>query len=103
MKRADKAFENIKERITKALLISLPDFSKVFEVECDGTRIGIGGVLSQENLPLACFSEKLNETKQNCSTYNMEFYVVVQSHVIGVIICYTKTLSSIQTMRSFVS
>uniref|UniRef100_A0A2N9GJN6 Integrase catalytic domain-containing protein n=1 Tax=Fagus sylvatica TaxID=28930 RepID=A0A2N9GJN6_FAGSY len=39
----------------------------------------IGGVLSQEHHPIAYFSEKLNDAKLKYSTYDKEFYVVVQA------------------------
>ena len=76
-KGANKAFEEVKKKITEAPIMHLPDFTKVFEVEFDALGVDIGGLLSQECHPIDYFSEKLNEAKQKYSTYDKEFYAVV--------------------------
>ena len=63
-KAAAKAFNEVKQKMTEAPVMRLPDFTKPFEVECDASGIGIGGVLSQERHLIAYFSEKLNDAKQ---------------------------------------
>jgi hypothetical protein len=47
----EKAFKLLKERMISAPLLTLPDFTKTFEVECDGSSIGIEVVLIQEKWP----------------------------------------------------
>ena len=51
----DQAFDELKRKLCEAPLLQLLDFGKTFEIECDASGIGIGGVLLQEGNLLPTF------------------------------------------------
>ena len=48
-------------------------------MKCDASGFAVGTILSQEDRPIAYFSEKLNEVKVKYSTYDKEFYAIIQT------------------------
>ena len=75
----EDAFNVLKHKLTNAPLLQLQDFGNTFELECDASGIGIGGVLMQGGRPIAYFSEKLSGPVLNYSTYDKELYALVSS------------------------
>ncbi|KAK1595957.1 hypothetical protein QYE76_059204 [Lolium multiflorum] len=77
-KAQQKAFDELKKRLTEAPLLALPDFSKTFEIECDASGLGIGGVLMQNGKPVAYYSEKLDGARLNYPIYDKELYALIR-------------------------
>lgn len=70
----------LKKKIIEEPILALPSFEKVFQVETDGSEVTTGVVLSQEQGPIAYFSEsKMNDAKKKYSSYDKEFYAIVQA------------------------
>jgi hypothetical protein len=76
---AERSFNLLKRKITEQPVLVLPDFQKTFQVKCDAIGYAIGGVLSQEDRPVAYYSEKLDEAKLKYSMYDKEFYAIIQA------------------------
>jgi hypothetical protein len=56
-----------------------PDFQKTFQVKCDASGYVVGWVLSQDDRPVAYYSEKLDDAKLKYSAYDKEFYAIIQA------------------------
>ena len=63
----------------EAPTLTMPDFEKLFIVECDALWVAIGGVLRQDGKPMAFFSDKLNKSKKKYTIYNMKFSALLQA------------------------
>lgn len=59
---ATETFTALKQAITAAPVLALPNFSKPFILEPDVSGIGIGAILSQDKHPVAYFSKKLENS-----------------------------------------
>lgn len=72
---ADVAFNNLKTAMStwSTSILALPDFNKLFVVECDASGIGIGGV--EEGRPLAFTSKALS--RQHQTVYDKEMMAIV--------------------------
>jgi hypothetical protein len=67
-----QAFEQLKEAMCKALVLTTPDFTKTFIVECDASINGIGAILMQEGRPLTFESRRLKGKDLHKHIYEKE-------------------------------
>ena len=75
--RADEAFLALKQAMTQASVLALPNFSNTFVVECDASGSSIGVVLLQDNRPIAFFSKAIKGRELGLSTYEKEMMALV--------------------------
>jgi len=78
-KVAQKAFEDIKQRLCKALVLALPNREDLFELECDVNRVRIRVILIQSIRPITYFNEKFNDSRCNYNTDDQKFYVIMRT------------------------
>ena len=74
-----KAFEQLKEVMCKALVLTTPDFTKTFIMEWDASRNGIGDVLMQEGRPLAFESRPLKGKDLHKPIYEKEMMEILHA------------------------
>ena len=69
----------LKENLILVPLLTLPNFTKKIEIDCDVSNIGIGVVLMQDKKLIVYFSVKLNGATLNYLIYNKKLYELVRT------------------------
>lgn len=73
------AFNTLKQQMTTAPVLALPDFSQPFVLEADACQYGIGAVLMQNGRPLSYFSKTLGPRAKTLSTYDKEAIAILEA------------------------
>ncbi len=74
-----KAFQRIKNMISKETLLSYPQFDKPFEIHTDASDKQLGSVIAQEGKPIAFYTRKLNPAQRNYNTTERELLAIVET------------------------
>lgn len=75
----EAAFLALKDAVTTAPVLALPDFSQPFIVECDASTHGLGAVLIQDQHPVAFFSRPAAPRHQSLVAYERELIGLVMA------------------------
>jgi transposase InsO family protein len=78
-KEATAAFVALKDAVTSAPVLALPDFTKPFIVECDASTYGFGAVLIQDGHPIAFFSRPVAPRHRSLAAYERELIGLVHA------------------------
>jgi transposase InsO family protein len=84
--KCQEAFEHIKECLTTAPLLKMPDPSRPFEVVADASKTAVGAVLMQDHHPICYASRKFIPAELNYSVTDQEALASV--HAVQIWRCY---------------
>ena len=73
------AFQKLKECLTSAPVLAVPDSSKEFVVCTDASLDGIGAVLMQEGRVISYESRKLKSHEVNYPTHDLELAAIMHA------------------------
>jgi hypothetical protein len=67
-----RAFDHVEATIARDVVLAYPDYSKVFEIYTDASSKQLQAVITQENRPIAFFSQKLSAMQRKYSVIKIE-------------------------------
>ncbi|MCH82779.1 RNA-directed DNA polymerase (Reverse transcriptase), partial [Trifolium medium] len=73
----EQSFQKLKEKLTKAPVLTIPDPTQKYEVYCDASKKGLGCVLMQQRKVVAYASRQLKSHEENYPTHDLELAAIV--------------------------
>jgi hypothetical protein len=71
------AFETIKQAISQAPVLALPDPSLPYTVKADASGFAVGAALEQQGKPIAFLSKKMNDAERRYPVHEQELLAIV--------------------------
>jgi len=75
--QCENSFNELKQRLTTTPILILPKSDEPFVVYCDASKLGLSGVLMQDNKVVAYASRQLRIHERNYPTHDLELDAVV--------------------------
>ena len=73
------SFKELKKHLTTAPVLILPDIRNDFQVYCDASCLGLGGVPMQDGKVVSYASRQLKPHELNYATHDLELAAVVHA------------------------
>jgi hypothetical protein len=77
--QCEEAFLTLKKLLTTAPVLTQPDIGKLFDVYCDASGTGIGGVLVQDGRVIDYASWQLWHHDEHYLTHDLELLAIVHA------------------------
>ncbi|XP_058741757.1 uncharacterized protein LOC131614147 [Vicia villosa] len=74
--KCEKSFQKLKEKLTTAPVLVIPDPNRSYEVLCDASKKGLGGMLMQDGQVVAYASRQLRSHEENYPTHDLELAAI---------------------------
>ncbi len=74
-----RAFGHVKATIARDIVLAYLDYSEVFEIYTDASSKQLGAAITQNNRPIAFFSQKLSVAQHKYSDTNIELLAIVKT------------------------
>jgi hypothetical protein len=77
--RREASFQELKKRLTMALVLTMSDMEKPFSIYCDASGKGLGCVLMQDDHVVAYASRQLRKHEEKYPAHDLELAAVVHA------------------------
>jgi hypothetical protein len=77
--RREASFQELKKRLTMALVLTMPDMEKPFSIYCDASGQGLGCVLMEDAHAVAYVLRQLRKHEEKYPTHDLELAAVVHA------------------------
>ena len=79
-----RSFDSLKQKLTSSPVLTMPDQTRPFQIECDASKYASGAVLTQQDNngnrhPVAFLSKTFNKTEQNYEIYDRELLAIIRA------------------------